>query len=798
MSAVETPPPPNPKVVGLVWIAGAAVLLLALPIFLVRFLFTREWLEAKILPGIETAVGRDIDFERLRIGVRGIVLEKLTVAENPSFVRSDHREFATLERLVLGVRWLALLKGRVVIESVSLDDPVVVFERSPAGAINFADSPLLAPDSSERIREAERDADSGRLRVLRLDATRVRVHNGRIVWIDGTADGVAARLELRRVYLSANDVTTTGPFIVRGSMELSPGPGLADSIEIAANVDVPASSTEIVLAAGSIDASAYAAALEAAHEGVEEDAAADSAAATGPPPATAPSRRGDGEPATAGGILKATVLIEELGGFGANLDALNVVVAFRDGKLAIPSFEMGLGGGSLWGDADGDWSSGKGKFHLSLHAENVALTALETLVHSQVPFLRSLGGTLDASLLWRGGSSLDFGRLVSGGLPGGQELTLESLAIESAVAVVGEPGASGIALTDVRAQAKDCHSAKRCSFEVAGNFLAGAAEPASFELGGLLMPSLSSLDWEGDFGRLDAATLVAAWTAPPAVVAELAQDATTLAPPHGEQEGGEMAPVPTAKHEPKPTAAPIRARGKLRATSARLAGVEMTPFFADLDYEKSVLVVKSLSGGAGGGTLAARGRADFAKGPIEAKLRLERADIPSVAATIWSPAWGSIAGLIGVDADARTDLEDWRANLRGSATVTIDGGRWTGGPFLDAIAAAVSMPSLTELELAKSGGKIAFADGRVASERLLLGGEESRIVAKGSVGWDGNVDLRTTVGLAEEPAETGDAYTLEWKKERDGWHTLALTVEGSVWQPAVAPASAASRQTPDR
>lgn len=858
---VEPPPQASRRVTLLVWAAGVVVLLLASPIFLVRFILTREWLENRVLPGIETAVGRDIGFERLRIGFRGLVLEKLVVSERSDFPREKDADFATLERLVLGVRWLPLLRGQVILDSISLDNPVLMLHRNAAGVINIADSPLLAGERGDKPGEGKpaapppggdggdraaaraiagnRAAATGgedaappprkpASRTLRLEARRIDVHNGRIVWLDAMSETAISRIELRRVYASADQVSTSVPFEGSATMELSAGLAEADPIEIAARIDLAAAIVQLIVQADVIDTDAYAAAIAMARE--RERASPDIAVVRTP----------QGEAASRIPEVRALVQVAGLTGWGLSFEEGSANLRFKNGVIDAPSFSARLGSGSVRGSASGDWNGNRPSYRAEINAEALPLEVLAEAIAAPHPHLHDLRGMLNASATYSGGGNMTMREWATGKTGRDEILSFASLLLEETSFRVGSPSATGLFVSDVHVSASGCDSGKTCNAEVNGNFVHGADEPVHFGAALKLVPGTATLEVEAGVVRLDfdaIETALGGWSGasgagtvsakggvatpgttadaiPPgdsrkatearagtAVVAANVKSDTAGAAAKTKTETpaaatraksgspsvagkpGTEEPASGAASKPKGEGFPLRVRGSVTAESVRLAGVEAVPLRATFDYRGPTLELKSLAGTVAGGALVASATADLDALSIDGKLKLKDAAFRNLASPVWNADWGDLDATIDVDGRARVTWPEWEESLVGNAVVGIDDGAWQGGAILDTLAGELHASPLTQIELRDCGGRLGFAAGRVSSDRFLLGGPRARLLLSGSVAWSGDLDLDARVGLSPA-ASSGSLLSLdEWTRGTDGWSSIPMVVEGTVSSP---------------
>ncbi len=95
------------------------------------------WARRTLLARLAASFGRPVDVGRFRINLlSGLRLEadSVTVAEDPRF---GQEYFLRAEQLTAGLRWTALLRGRIEFGIVSLSRPSLNLVRLPDGSWNI-------------------------------------------------------------------------------------------------------------------------------------------------------------------------------------------------------------------------------------------------------------------------------------------------------------------------------------------------------------------------------------------------------------------------------------------------------------------------------------------------------------------------------------------------------------------------------------------------------------------------------------------------------------------------------------
>jgi uncharacterized protein involved in outer membrane biogenesis len=145
-----------------------------------------------LLAAVGRGIGRRVDAERMTLGVRGglgVALRGVRIADDPAFGSAE--PFLAADRLDLRVRLLPLLRGRLVVDRITIDAPVVNLLRDASGRLNVESlgkrsEAADAPEASD----AKGVGPPLQLLALRLRDGMVRYRelaNGRTLLLDGIA-----------------------------------------------------------------------------------------------------------------------------------------------------------------------------------------------------------------------------------------------------------------------------------------------------------------------------------------------------------------------------------------------------------------------------------------------------------------------------------------------------------------------------------------------------------------------------------------------------------------------------------
>ena len=187
-------------------VAGVAVL--------VKFLVSPETVKKTVLPKISARIERQVTIGDVEVSIfRGIRLHNLEVRE-----KDNSGPFLQAGAIRLSYRFWPLLAGRVEVDEVILESPLVKVIRYPDGSFNFSDLKKKGPAREEEPKEKS---------PLRLDVTAARVDGGRVIYEDrGTGGGRGYTLEVTGVGLSASNVSLEGEFPVKAEASI-PGVTIA-------------------------------------------------------------------------------------------------------------------------------------------------------------------------------------------------------------------------------------------------------------------------------------------------------------------------------------------------------------------------------------------------------------------------------------------------------------------------------------------------------------------------------------------------------------------------------------------
>ena len=217
--------------ISLIILAALVLVLMAAGITL-KLMFPPAKLRALLMPKIEQAVGRPIKVDNFSLKVwtgLGVQLKGIELANAKGF---EEKPMATIEAVTLKVNLLALLKRQLAVNSLSIDKPSILIEKSSKGAFNFDD--LIKPVPADRAKQAPVAASPVSIAVQSFT-----INEGHFVFVDKQLKmqvevlGINEKLKLD-VDAKLENIHTTGWIKVKEVRAFLPGISLS---RIYVNVD---------------------------------------------------------------------------------------------------------------------------------------------------------------------------------------------------------------------------------------------------------------------------------------------------------------------------------------------------------------------------------------------------------------------------------------------------------------------------------------------------------------------------------------------------------------------------------
>lgn len=167
---------------------GLLFVLLIILVVLLPFLIDLNKYQTRYLPMIEDALNRKVTLSDIKLTIvprLGVRVAGFTVMDDPAF---DSGPFASLSSLDVGVKLLPLLSGRVEVEEIVLEEPVITVIKNRQGVMNISTLGKQGPKMPEAPKEAPPPEVEGPLRALAMLAVdRVSLSGGKLMYLDQSA-----------------------------------------------------------------------------------------------------------------------------------------------------------------------------------------------------------------------------------------------------------------------------------------------------------------------------------------------------------------------------------------------------------------------------------------------------------------------------------------------------------------------------------------------------------------------------------------------------------------------------------
>jgi hypothetical protein len=204
----------------------------------------------------------------------------------------------------------------------------------------------------------------------------------------------------------------------------------------------------------------------------------------------------------------------------------------------------------------------------------------------------------------------------------------------------------------------------------------------------------------------------------------------------------------------------------------------------------------------GGGTTSLSGnivldRKGFA---YAARADIDAADHGVLLRSIAHENWGLRSGRTDVRltlSGAGTKWETIEPNLKVELGIVVHDGYIRDAEFLKLLADQTGIDGFRSMELVESGGVIKVSDGRISSTRLMLGSDEARVLARGSLGFDETLDLKIKLGFGPDTERRllSRGVLLPYQHDEDGWTNIPLIIKGTFADPHITIESSALAST---
>ena len=200
-----------------VCVAAGIVVVTAVGLVALPAILNTPAMRSRIARAASRAVGRPVTFAAVSVAILprpALRLNAVEVGEDPAFAATP---FLTLDQLDVRLRLWPLLRGRLVLDSVVLQEPHITVVQHADGRISIAS---LGAAGASTVPVAAPPAGAGVEIPLTLHGTRVEIHDGVVLYFGAAADGSTSHYWIENL-----EVTIMGetPLRFEAAGRLQPG-----------------------------------------------------------------------------------------------------------------------------------------------------------------------------------------------------------------------------------------------------------------------------------------------------------------------------------------------------------------------------------------------------------------------------------------------------------------------------------------------------------------------------------------------------------------------------------------------
>ncbi|ABA88562.1 hypothetical protein Pcar_1313 [Syntrophotalea carbinolica DSM 2380] len=725
-------------------LGGLAALVLVL-LVLARFLISSEQVREAVLPLAKNALQRDVVLGDIDISLfSGIVLHDLTVMDKEG--RTPFVEAGTVR---LRYRFWPLLKLKVVVDEIGLEQPRLRVVRNADGSFNFSDLLQRKQTAGSQIQTSASETGEGRS--FDLLVSEVLLSDGKVQFVDYQPNpDNPFTLELTEFKVRAENISATHVFPIEAEVAINQA-----RLAASGQVDPSAKGGQLKIHLTDLNApdfSAYyqkqkAVGLKALKINADLDVEGTV-----------------GQLHTAGRIVLDGLHLEPAATSGRTIRDLDIsldydleldrsagVVDLKRGHLLVGGLPVDVQGRA---EPFGGTPSVDGTLSLS----RLDLATLPKLLPP------ALLGNVPA--------------LKPGGFVHGRFHLAGSLKDPKALLKTGEVRLESVQIT-----------AGNLRPEVTGTLTLAKDTLHGRQLNLVLGEDRALLD-------LKAANLLGK---PIRINSDLAADRLQLdallgskAAVGGKKQQGSQPSAKTVQKQLGPFDLPVIAVGTLHVGQALWRGLLIEDLSARYQLKNNIFTLEQFSGKTAGGTFSETAHVDLSKPGLAYKTHIETSGIQSDSMfTALAPKMaGTVFGLLNLNVDLQgrgTGLEGLKQSLSGSGDLKVADGKITGAGLVSGLADFLDLEELRVLRFAQAAGQLEVKDGRVQVDGHLAG-EQVRLRPTGSVGLDGTLDVGLPVRLAPALTARLDSQNKfsRFLTDSQGWGELPLKVTGTVKAPRFA------------
>lgn len=724
---------------------GGLAVLVVLLLVLAKFLITSEQVRNTVLPMAKEALQRDVALGDIEISLfSGIVLHDLTVMD-----KEGTSTFVEAGTVVLRYRFWPLLKLKVVVDEVRLEQPVVRIVRKADGSFNFSDLLENKKQAGPEQDQSEPEPDKGK--AFNLLVSEVILSDGQVQFVDYRANpDKPFALDLSQLNLRAEDISREQPFPISLGVLVNQA-----KLDINGQIDPAAGGGQIKIKLADLNLPDFAPYFEKQQPGkikalkVNCDLDVDG---------TAQNLHSAGSIMLAGlELASSTTSKSPIKGLDITFDhdmqldrAAGVLELIR-GRLLVGGLPVDL-------QARLDQLGERPAIHGTATLSRIDLSTLPEILPpallGNIPKMKP-SGFVHARFQLEGGLNLPKAMLKKG------EVRLDG--------VQADAGTLRPQLTGNLILTKDTLQGSKL------NLVLGEDR------------ALLDLTAENLMGK------------PIRVTSGLTADRLQLDKLLGRASGkkatndaGTKTKAKTEKRQLGPYNFPISALGTLRVGQAVWRNTLIEDLSARYQLKDNVFTLEQLTGKAAGGTFSETARIDLTKPGLAYKTHIQTSAIQAdpLLSAFAPKMTGTVFGLLNLSVDMQgqgTGLEDLKKSLSGSGDLKIADGKLTGAGLVGGLADFLDLEELRVLRFSQAAGQLVVKDGRVKLDGNLAG-DQVRLAPTGTVGLDGTLDVGLPVRLAPALTARLDSSNKfsRFLTDSQGWGELPLKVTGTVKAPRFA------------
>jgi uncharacterized protein involved in outer membrane biogenesis len=197
------------------------IVLLGIGVGTVALLFPPQKIKAMVLPQVSKALGRNVEVDGAGISIYPVIGVSLTglKIDNTSREGFSDTAFVKVDKFLIQISFLSLLKGKPEISRVILKRPFILVETDRTGSFNYSDLAVLKSDSTVKKEEKK----SGGMPILPVPVSLKSfvIEHGAVQYVDrkGKQELLVGNIDERisfSIDKQLKDIQTSGSLVLSG------------------------------------------------------------------------------------------------------------------------------------------------------------------------------------------------------------------------------------------------------------------------------------------------------------------------------------------------------------------------------------------------------------------------------------------------------------------------------------------------------------------------------------------------------------------------------------------------------